>query len=89
MPQVKSYCRACNQTFNSVRSFDFHRTGTYEPMRRRCLSVEEMVALGMTQNAKGWWQMPARVKVVAGSTPGEVDEDEEEEEQEEAEREVA
>jgi hypothetical protein len=100
---VKSLCRACNQTFVSVEAFDFHRVGNYgeaiyegnshrvigyTPRQRRCLVVEEMVALGMTQNVKGWWQMPARVKAVAEITPGEVCE--EEEEQEEAdEREVA
>ena len=101
---IKSVCRACTQTFTSVKAFDFHRTGSYgepiydqsgqivgyTPHQRRCLSVEEMVTLGMTQNAKGWWQMPARVKAVAGITPGEACEDEEQEEQEEAdEREVA
>src|SRR5215813_6976904 len=94
---VKSLCRGCHQTFVSVAAFDFHCAGSYgEPIykgnshrvigytahQRRCLSVEEMVALGMTQNAKGWWQMPVRVKAVAGITPGEMYEDEEQEEQE-------
>ncbi len=97
---IKSVCRACNQTFVSVRAFDFHRTGSYgepiygksgqivgyTPHQRRCLTVEEMVALGMTQNVKGWWQMPARVKTVAEVAPGEGDEEQEEEE---TEREVA
>jgi len=60
------------------------------PPQRRCLTVEEMVALGMAQNAKGWWQIPTRVKAVAGIMPGETCEDEEEEEQEVGgEREVA
>ena len=100
---VKSLCRGCHQTFDSVAAFDFHHVGSYgeanydgtshrvvgyTPRQRRCLSVEEMVALGMTKNAKGWWQMPARVKAVAGITPGEVSEEEEELEGE-AEREVA
>lgn len=99
---VKSLCRACDQTFVSVAAFDFHRVGSYgeviyeghshrvignTPHQRRCLSVEEMVALGMMQNAKGWWQMPVRVKAVVGITPGEVCEEEEQEEGDE--REVA
>jgi hypothetical protein len=100
---VKSLCRACNQTFVSVVAFDFHRVGSYGEAiyegyshrvigytahQRRCLTVEEMAALGMTQNVKGWWLMPTRVKAVAGITPGELFE--EEEKQEEAdEREVA
>ena len=98
---IKSVCRACTQTFTSVKAFDFHRTGSYgepiydksgqivgyTPHQRHCLSVEEMVALGMTQNARGWWQMPVRVKAVAGIVPGEVYEDKEEEEADE--REVA
>ncbi len=100
---VKSFCRACDQTFVSVAAFDFHRVGRYgeaiydgnshrvigyTPHQRRCLSVEEMVALGMMRNAKDWWQMPVRVKTIAGVVTGEVYG--EEKEQEEAdEREVA
>ncbi len=26
---------------------------------RRCLTVAEIQAVGMTQNAKGWWMLPA------------------------------
>ena len=67
---VKSFCRACDQTFVSVEAFDFHCVGSYgeaiyeghshrvvgyTPHQRHCFTVEEMVALGMTQNAKGWW----------------------------------
>lgn len=100
---VKSLCRACNQTFVSVAAFDFHRVSSYgeaiydgnshrvvgyTPHQRRCLTAEEMVVLGMTQNAKGWWQMPVRVKTVAEVVPGEVYEDEEELEERD-EREVA
>jgi hypothetical protein len=85
-----------------VKAFDFHRTGSYgeaiydgnshrvigyTPHQRRCLTVEEMVALGMTPNAKGWWQMPVRVKAVAGMVTGEACEEEEQEEGDE--REVA
>ena len=28
------------------------------PPTRRCLSLAEILALGMTQNAKGWWSLP-------------------------------
>jgi hypothetical protein len=100
---VKSLCRGCNQTFVSVAAFDIHRVGSYgepiykgnshrvvgyTPHQRRCLCIEEMVALGMTQNARDWWQMPVRVKTIAGVVTGEVYE--EEKEQEEAdEREAA
>jgi hypothetical protein len=101
---VKSLCRACDQIFISVKAFDFYRVGSYgeaiydgnahrvvgyTPRQRRCLTVEEMVALGMTQNAKGWWHMSTRVKVVAGTAPGEMCEEEEEAQEEEAGREVA
>jgi hypothetical protein len=92
---VKSLCRSCNETLTSVEAFDFHRTGSYgeaiyggnshrvigyTPHQRRCLSVEEMVALGMMQNAKGWWQMPVRVKTIAGVVTGEVYEEADERE---------
>lgn len=70
---VTSLCRACNTTFTSVKAFDLHRVASYgkavyagkshrvvgyTPHQRRCLTIEEMQALGMTQHEKGWWQMP-------------------------------
>jgi hypothetical protein len=38
-----------------VSSFDKHRVGRYEPLERRCLNIDEMLARGMTKNEKGWW----------------------------------
>lgn len=52
---MKSICRACGCVFSSVSSFDKHRVGKHEPMERRCLSVDEMLAKKMVQNSKGWW----------------------------------
>jgi hypothetical protein len=48
-------CPACGEYFNSTRAFDKHRTGTYTPMQRRCLSPDEMRAKGMLVSARGWW----------------------------------
>ena len=31
----------------------------HTPPTRRCMTVAEIQALGMTQNAKGWWMLPA------------------------------
>jgi hypothetical protein len=30
----------------------------HTPQTRRCMSLAEIQALGMTQNAKGWWSLP-------------------------------
>jgi hypothetical protein len=49
---------ACNQTFTSVYAFDLHRIGSFQKRTRRCMTVEEMQAKGMTQNTKGWWTTP-------------------------------
>jgi hypothetical protein len=34
----------------------------HTPPTRRCLTVAEIQAQGMTQNAKGWWMLPAPTK---------------------------
>ena len=43
----------CGEYFNSTYSFDLHRTG--DPDSRRCLTVAEMEARGMSRNAAGFW----------------------------------
>lgn len=49
----------CHQTFSGTRSGDKHRTGEHHistgPDRRRCRTVEEMLAAGMVQNQRGVW----------------------------------
>ncbi len=70
-------CPTCREYFNSTRAFDKHRTGLYAPMQRRCLAVDEMRAIGMLQNAGGFWitkkfeSQPLRAGQTAaiGSTP--------------------
>lgn len=47
-------CGACHQRFNSVSAFDLHRTGTYGN-DRHCREPGEMLAIGMSQNALGFW----------------------------------
>jgi hypothetical protein len=60
-------CTACNEDFSSVEAFSRHRVGKHEydwsPERedgRRCLSVEEIEALGWKQNERGGWFDPVR-----------------------------
>jgi len=76
----KNICGACNQIFGGLSSFDMHRVGSFgEPIykngksrdlvgytkhSRRCLTPDEMVALSMRQNEKGWWvsrEMPVGI----------------------------
>src|SRR5215469_16384656 len=73
--------RGISMIVKSLWKGNSHPVVGYTAHQRRCLFVEEMVALGMMQNAKGWWQMPTRVKAVAGIVPGEVYEEEEEQEE--------
>jgi len=48
-------CPTCFTVFNSTHAFDKHRVGTHTPNTRRCLSDEEMSALGMRPNRYGRW----------------------------------
>jgi hypothetical protein len=54
------HCTVCHETFTGSEAGDWHRTGahgvTTGPERRRCLTVAEMLALGMTRTAAGLWQ---------------------------------
>lgn len=54
-------CSGCNEYFNSTAAFDKHRRGYYG-LYRRCLSVDEMLSIGMARNADGWW-VTARVQM--------------------------
>ncbi len=38
----------------------------HTPATRRCMTVAEIQALGMTQNAKGWWMLPASTQTPWG-----------------------
>lgn len=48
-------CPSCGQYFNSTYAFDMHRIGTFQPMRRVCLTVDQMLEEGMAQNAQWFW----------------------------------
>lgn len=55
-------CRGCNEYFNSVFSFDRHRTWV-SPVVQRCLTPEEMVGKGMSINLAGFWITETRLKL--------------------------
>lgn len=60
----RNQCQSCKEYFNSNTPFDKHRTGEYG-VNRRCRTPEEMLALGMSLNADGFWvteKMPDRMK---------------------------
>lgn len=50
----RNECPSCELFFNSNAAFDKHRTGDHGK-DRRCMTVDEMLAKGMAQNATGWW----------------------------------
>ena len=70
-------CTLCGRTFRSVSGFDAHRTGTYDPPARRCLTETEMDAKGMVRTSTGRWvekAMPqsailARASSLEGAEP--------------------
>lgn len=53
------HCTVCHETFTGTTAGDMHRTGRYGtttgPDRRRCLTIEEMLAKDMERNRKGYW----------------------------------
>lgn len=49
-----NHCSACGEYFNSNRAFEKHRIGEFG-IDRRCASVEEMTAKGMSLSKTGWW----------------------------------
>jgi len=54
-----SICSGCGETFNSNGAFDAHRVGGHSNskygIKRRCLSVDELLAAGWLRNARGRW----------------------------------
>lgn len=50
----RNQCPSCKQYFNSNTAFDKHRTGKHG-VNRRCMTVQEMTALGMLVNHAGFW----------------------------------
>lgn len=57
-------CSVCGLVFGGVSSFDLHRVGPVGA--RRCLSADELVALGLRQGPRGWgrpYNGPATLRV--------------------------
>jgi hypothetical protein len=48
-------CPTCFEVFNSTYAFDKHRVGSFEKNTRRCLTEDEMKAIGMATNKKDRW----------------------------------
>lgn len=48
-------CPTCSEHFHSVGAFDRHRSGSVEPLARRCLDPDEMRAAGMVTRPDGFW----------------------------------
>lgn len=71
-------CRACGELFNSVTAFDMHRVGYFDNFGtdRRCRTMLEMVAAGMSRNSAGFWITEARgerhARALAGRAGAEI-----------------
>lgn len=72
-----NHCKSCHRSFSGQGAFDSHRTGTYEPNTRRCLTDKEMeesgrwriTEKGLTTSAKMSEEAKARLKAVAHDDP--------------------
>jgi hypothetical protein len=49
------HCTVCHQTFTGTRPGDMHRAWKAKGISDRCLTVDEMLAKGMTRNRFGHW----------------------------------
>lgn len=55
----RSECACCGEIFTSISSFDLHRIGRFEHRKaRRCMTIREMQARGVTRNERGMWTTP-------------------------------
>jgi hypothetical protein len=54
-----NFCRICRRDFSSLKAFDRHRVGRYEPLGRRCLDSTELVKAGFRRNGRGRWELAA------------------------------
>lgn len=74
------HCTVCHLTFSGTTAGDKHRVGDHAvfvgPDRRRCLTVEEMWAKGMTQNKRGVWtnggEWPTEAFTAVQETPNRI-----------------
>ena len=52
----RNQCPACELLFDDVGHFDRHRTGSFgRNGRRRCLSADELAAVGLRRDIDGFW----------------------------------
>lgn len=65
--KLLNFCRTCGHDFGGVTAFDLHRVGKHQylhddehPDGRRCLTEQEMLAIGMYVNGQGRWSQPRR-----------------------------
>lgn len=61
----RNQCSGCKEYFNSNGAFEKHRTGKFG-VDRRCRTPDEMLAMGFSLNAKGFWitsKMPDHLKL--------------------------
>ncbi|HEX3641667.1 MAG TPA: hypothetical protein VHV10_10280 [Ktedonobacteraceae bacterium] len=59
MESLTCQCSACSRFFESIEAFDAHRTGSYDPPRRRCLAKSEMLRSGLSPSSDGTWSATA------------------------------
>ena len=60
----RNQCSGCGRLFNSTHAFEKHRTGAHG-VDRRCMTEQEMEAIGMFKAADGFWRgsrMPSGVR---------------------------
>lgn len=64
MKAARTECPDCGEIFAGTAAFDQHRVGSYSRKTRRCLSQQEIQAIGGLKDERGWWIIPPQ-KVTA------------------------
>ena len=64
----QNQCPGCGEYFNSTYAFDRHRTGRFG-VDRRCMTIDEMTARGMSMNKAGFWISSSRPSLPADRKP--------------------
>jgi hypothetical protein len=54
-----NFCTTCGLDFSTVRAFDEHWVGEFEPYDRRCLTEDELTDAGWRHDRRGRWRLPA------------------------------
>jgi hypothetical protein len=66
MKAARTECTVCGEIFAGTPTFDRHRVGSFPRKTRRCLSQQEIQAIGGVKDERGWWTIPPQKVTATG-----------------------